>query len=210
MVKKLLSVFLVISVLFISADALTLSSGSRGEEVKRLQQALNERGYDAGAEDGIFGTKTREALKRFQEDNKLKADGILGPESQKALGLTFESTNTETDVYLIARCVYGEARGEEYLGKVAVAAVILNRVDDANFPNTVSGVIYQPGAFDVVADGQINLAPDEECIRAARDAFGGWDPTNGCCYYYNPRTATNQWMLSKEVMLTVGNHVFCR
>ena len=205
----LLTVLFVI--LPISASALTLSRGSTGENVKKLQQALNDKGYSV-AVDGIYGSETVNAVKNFQKASGLKDDGIAGAKTFEALGLTtnMQAGNAGSDIYLIARAVYGEARGETYLGKVAVAAVILNRVDDPSFPNSVSAVIYQPGAFDAVSDGQINLAPDEECIRAARDAFGGWDPTNGCVYYYNPKTATNKWMLSKEVVLTVGNHVFCR
>jgi N-acetylmuramoyl-L-alanine amidase len=207
--KKIITLFLVVLLLFATVSAATLSQGMRGEEVKKLQQALLEKGYNVTV-DGIFGINTKNALTQFQSDNGLKADGIFGPETAAKLNLKTEATVTDSDIYLLAKCVYGEARGEVYLGKVAVAAVILNRVDDASFPNSVSGVIYQPGAFDAVSDGQINLSPDEECIRAARDAFGGWDPTNGCLYYYNPKTATNKWMLSKEVMLTVGNHSFCR
>lgn len=208
--RKILACLLVLLLVTVTVSASTLSMGARGEEVKKLQQALSDKGYDIGEIDGIYGAKTKEAVIAFQKENGLKIDGIAGPETLKKLKISTGSTNTSSDIYLLARCVYGEARGEVYLGKVAVAAVILNRVDDANFPNSVSGVIYQPGAFDAVSDGQINLSPDEECIRAARDAFGGWDPTNGCLYYYNPKTATNKWMLSKEVTLTVGNHSFCR
>ncbi len=208
--RKIFAVILTLMLITITVSASTLSIGARGEEVKKLQQALNEKGYDVGTADGIFGTKTKNALMAFQRDNGLKADGILGPETRSKLNLSTQETNTSSDIYLLARCIYGEARGEVYLGKVAVGAIILNRVDDPNFPNSISGVIYQPGAFDAVADGQINLSPDEECIRAARDAFGGWDPTDGCLYYYNPKTATNKWMLSKEVTLVVGNHSFCR
>ena len=208
--KKIFSLCLIAVLLFVSTSAATLTQGTRGEEVKKLQQALIDAGYDVGEADGIFGTKTKNAVMEFQKDKGLKVDGIAGTETLSALNIKTQNTNTGSDIYLLARCVYGEARGEIYIGKVAVAAVILNRVEDANFPNSISGVIYQPGAFDAVADGQINLSPDEECIRAARDAFGGWDPTDGCLYYYNPKTATSKWMLSKEVTLTVGNHSFCR
>lgn len=208
--RKIFAIALALVLVTVTVSAATLSLGARGDEVKKLQQVLSEKGYDVGAIDGVYGKKTKEAVMQFQKENGLKTDGIAGPETLSKLEVNSQSTNNSSDVYLLARCVYGEARGEVYLGKVAVAAVILNRVDDANFPNSVAGVIYQPGAFDAVADGQINLSPDEECIRAARDAFGGWDPTNGCLYYYNPQTATNKWMLSKEVTLTVGNHSFCR
>lgn len=207
--RKLLSVLLILLLVTVSVSAATLTIGSRGQDVTKLQQALKDRGYNVNV-DGIYGSQTKNAVKEFQRDNGLTVDGIAGTKTLAALKINTESTNTSSDVYLLARCIYGEARGEVYLGKVAVGAVILNRVKDANFPNSVSGVIYQPGAFDAVSDGQINLTPDEECIRAARDAFGGWDPTNGCLYYYNPKTATNKWMLSKEVTLVVGNHSFCR
>lgn len=208
--KKLIAFLLVFLMLFSYAGAVTLTLGARGEEVKQLQQALIERGYLQGEADGIFGEKTREAVKQFQKDNGLTVDGIAGDKTLAALKISGNTVNSDSDVYLIARAVYGEARGEIYVGKVAVAAIILNRVASADFPNSVAGVIYQPGAFDAVADGQINLSPDEECIRAARDAFAGWDPTNGCLYYYNPATATNKWMLSKPVLFVAGNHSFCK
>ena len=209
-IRKLPAILLVLCLLTLSAGAVTLSRGQSGTQVKQLQQALKNAGFDPGAVDGIFGAKTQNAVIRFQKAKGLTPDGLAGPKTLAALGLSFSNTTGSSDIYLLARAVYGEARGEQYLGKVAVAAVILNRVKNANFPNTVAGVIYQPGAFDAVSDGQINLSPDEECIRAARDAFNGWDPTNGCLYYYNPKTATNAWIRSKPVMLRVGNHVFCR
>ena len=111
---------------------------------------------------------------------------------------------------LLARVVHGEARGEPYMGQVAVAAVVLNRVDNAQFPNSISGVVYQPYAFSVVLDGQITLTPNSEAIRAARDALNGYDPTSGCLYYYNPAKTTNKWMLSRPIHLRIGEHVFCR
>lgn len=207
--KKIISLILILVTVSLTVYGATLTQGSRGQEVIKLQQALKDKGYNVTV-DGIYGAKTRQAVIQFQKDNNLTPDGIAGAKTLAKLNVNVQSNNNSSDVYLLARCIYGEARGEVYLGKVAVGAVILNRVKDANFPNSVTGVIYQPGAFDAVADGQINLSPDEECIRAARDAFGGWDPTNGCLYYYNPKTATNKWMLSKEVTLVVGNHSFCR
>ncbi len=207
--RKIVSLILILITVSLTVYGATLTQGSRGQEVIKLQQALKDKGYNVTV-DGIYGAKTREAVIQFQKDNGLTADGIAGAKTLAKLNVNVQSNNNSSDVYLLARCIYGEARGEVYLGKVAVGAIILNRVKDANFPNSVTGVIYQPGAFDAVADGQINLTPDEECIRAARDAFGGWDPTNGCLYYYNPATATNKWMLSKEVTLVVGNHSFCR
>ena len=148
----------------------------------------------------------------FQKKNGLKADGVVGAATLAALGITAQSTTAssaaESEIYILARLVHGEARGEPYVGKVAVAAVVLNRVRSASFPNTISGVVYQSGAFDCVADGQINLTPDADSIRAARDAMNGWDPTGGCIYYYNPATATSAWIWSREVRLSIGNHSF--
>ena len=118
------------------------------------------------------------------------------------------ASTSDSEIYALARLVHAEARGEPYLGKVAVAAVVLNRVRSASFPNTISGVIYQAGAFDSVADGQINLPPDNDSLRAARDAMNGWDPTGGCVYYYNPATATSAWIWSREVRLSIGAHSF--
>lgn len=199
------------------AVAEALRVGSAGDQVKTLQTKLKRWGYYFGAVDGKFGAATKTAVQSFQKKNGLTADGVAGPATLKALGMQASaasntgsggSSNEDGNLYLLAQLVYGEARGEPYKGQVAVAAVVLNRVDSSEFPNSLSGVIYQPGAFDAVADGQINLAPDEACIKAARDAMNGWDPTGGCLYYYNPKTATNKWMLSKPVLLAIGNHSF--
>ena len=204
-----------------TAFAAALRKGSRGDDVKQLQTKLKRWGYYTGAVDGIFGAQTEEAVKYFQRKNGLAVDGIVGSATAKALGLTLSgssgtssssgntsSSNDSGNLYLLARLVYGEARGEPYKGQVAVAAVVLNRVESSQFPNSISGVIYQSGAFSVVNDGQINLSPDESAIKAAQDAMNGWDPTNGCLFYYNPAKTTNQWMLSKPVVLRIGNHSF--
>lgn len=145
--------------------------------------------------------------------NGLKVDGAVGESTAAALGITLTgsvsaASYNESETYLLGRLVHGEARGEPYVGKVAVAAVVLNRVKCPSFPNTISGVIYQSGAFDAVSDGQINLTPDEDSLRAARDALNGWDPTGGCLYYYNPATATNGWIWSRTVQLSIGKHNF--
>ena len=195
----------------------SLRRGSRGTLVTQLQTKLKRWGYYTGAIDGVFGTGTEKAVKAFQKKVGLTADGIVGPKTAAALGMSLsgsgssggQTSASNNNLYLLARLVHGEARGEPYKGKVAVAAVVLNRVRSASFPNTVAGVIYQSGAFDAVSDGQINLQPDQESINAARDALNGWDPTNGCLYYYNPRTATSRWMLSRPVLLRIGNHAFC-
>ena len=182
--------------------------GDRGADVTRIQQKLRQYGYMTAPADGIFGQATYEAVVYFQRKNGLTADGVVGSATAAALGISLGGGGAEGEVYTLARLVHGEARGEPYVGKVAVAAVVLNRVRSAAFPNTISGVIYQAGAFDCVADGQINLAPDADSLRAARDAMNGWDPTGGCVYYYNPATATSAWIWSREVRLAIGQHRF--
>lgn len=210
-------VILISAMLPAAVLAENLRYGSRGDKVKELQQKLKRWGYYTGSIDGIFGSGTQAAVKNFQKKNGLTADGIVGPKTAAALGMNLTSSSSSSgssssssgDLYLLARLVHGEARGEPYKGKVAVAAVVLNRVKSSSFPNTIAGVIYQKGAFDAVSDGQINMQPDNESIRAARDAMNGWDPSNGCLYYYNPKTATSRWMLSRPVLLHIGQHAFC-
>lgn len=194
-----------------SAEAASLKQGSTGATVKKVQQLLKNWGYYTGSVDGIYGSKTTAAVKYFQKKNGLTADGIVGSKTAAALGISLtSSTSSNTgNAYLLARLVYAESRGEPYVGQVAVAAVVLNRVKSSQFPNTISGVIYQRGAFDVVSDGQINLAPDNTAVRAAQDAMNGWDPTYGCLFYYNPNTATNAWIRQKPIKLSIGEHVFC-
>ena len=187
--------------------------GSRGDEVTRVQQRLIQYGYLDGAADGVFGQATYDAVVWFQRKNGLTVDGAVGASTAAALGVQLGGAVSvasygESETYLLARLVHGEARGEPYVGKVAVAAVVLNRVRSAAFPNTISGVIFQSGAFDCVADGQLWLTPDQDSIRAASDALAGWDPTSGCVYYYNPATATSSWIWSREVRLTIGAHAF--
>ncbi|GAE90009.1 spore cortex-lytic enzyme [Acetivibrio straminisolvens] len=190
--------------------------GSTGQEVKNIQYKLAIWKYYDGKIDGIYGYKTYTAVRKFQAKNGLKVDGIAGPETLAALGLpTGQATKTTSakpsgnrNLDLLAHLVYGEARGEPYIGQVAVAAVVLNRTRDSRFPNTIAGVIYQPGAFDAVADGQINLAPNETAYKAAKDALNGWDPSGGAVYYYNPRTATSKWIWSRKIVKVIGKHNF--
>ncbi len=184
-------------------------------ENKTVQTKLKRWGYYKGNIDGIYGSKTKEAVKYFQRKNGLTVDGIVGPKTAAALGMTLSSSSStssssqsSSDLYLLAKCVYAEARGEPYEGQVAVAAVILNRVKSASFPNTIAGVIYQPYAFTAVSDGQINLTPNDTAYKAAQDALNGWDPTYGCLYYYNPATATSSWIWSRKTVVTIGKHVF--
>lgn len=209
----------ILSLVFIEtpdvAQAAVLKQGSRGDSVKTVQQKLIRWGYLKGSADGIFGAKTKAAVVAFQKKNGLTADGIIGTRTAQALGISLSGTTSSsssassTDLNLLARVVYGEARGEPYTGQVAVAAVVLNRVRSSSFPNSVAGVVYQSGAFDCVSDGQINLTPNQSAYNAAKDALNGWDPTYGCLFYYNPRTATSKWMLSRTVKLSIGNHAFC-
>ena len=198
-----------------SVDALS-KYGSRGEEVRQIQTKLKRWGYYTGSVDGIFGSQTLSAVKYFQRKNGLTADGIAGPATLRAMGI-FNSSNSSnssssnsSNVNLLARLIYGEARGEPYAGQVAVGAVVMNRVRNSSFPNTIAGVIYQSGAFDVVSDGQINLAPNSTAIKAAQDAINGWDPSYGAIYYFNPSTATNKWIWSRPMTVTIGRHRFCK
>ena len=197
-------------------EAAALKQGSRGEDVKTVQEKLKRWGYYTGSVDGIYGPATKKAVEYFQRKNGLTADGIVGSKTYAALGMMQQAGQsgssggvaTNSDTYLLARCIYGEARGESYTGQVAVGAVVLNRVKSSQFPNTIAGVIYQKHAFTAVSDGQINLTPDQTAINAAKDALSGWDPTYGCLYYYNPATATSQWIFSRETVVTIGKHVF--
>lgn len=197
-----------------STSTTTTSTGIKGDvvSVKTYQQKLKSWGYYTGAVDGVKGAKTVSAVKTFQRKNGLTADGIVGNATAKAMGISVRagtnSSYTNNDTYLLAKAVYSEARGEPYVGQVAIAAVILNRVKSSAFPNTVAGVIYQPWAFTAVHDGQFELEPNATAYQAARDALNGWDPTYGSIYYYNPRTATNTWIRSRKVTTTIGKHVF--
>ncbi|MCX7772084.1 MAG: spore cortex-lytic enzyme [Clostridia bacterium] len=186
--------------------------GSSGREVLQIQKRLQAWGYYKGPVDGKYGYQTYQAVRYFQSKNGLAVDGVAGKSTLAALGLP---TGTSTapanrDVDLLARLVYGESRGEPYEGQVAVAAVVLNRVSDSRFPKSVASVIYQPGAFDAVDDGQINLTPNDTAYRAARDALNGWDPSYGCIYYYNPATATSKWIWSRPIIVKIGSHNFCK
>ncbi len=207
----LLGLLLTLTVTY--SQAAVLSLGSRGERVALIQQRLKDWGYYSGDVDGIFGRGTHNAVVRFQRQNNLAVDGQVGKKTAAAMGISLTGTISaslyrESELSLLARLVSGEARGEPYIGQVAVAAVVLNRVRSDAFPDTVSGVIFQPGAFDAVWDGQFDMTPTDSAMRAARDAMNGWDPTGGCTYYYNPSTATNEWIWSRQVQLTIGQHAF--
>lgn len=182
-------------------------------DIKEVQTRLKKWGYYTGAVDGINGPKTIAAVKAFQRRYGLTADGIVGPVTASKMGITIKNSTSSSnfnsnDRYLLAKVIYAEARGESYTGQVAIGAVVLNRVRDSRFPNTVSGVIYQPWAFTAVNDGQIKLEPNSKAYQAADDALNGWDPTYGSVYYYNPKTATSSWIRSTKYVTTIGNHIF--
>ncbi|MDD3396936.1 MAG: spore cortex-lytic enzyme [Clostridia bacterium] len=221
--KRFFAVFMVTVLLFGGLSVLTIHALNMNNnffntentvttatvsENKAIQQKLKNWGYYTGAIDGIIGPKSKTAIKYFQKVNGLAVDGIIGPQTLKALGISTGKYQSSSDVYLLAKCVYAEARGEPYAGQVAVAAVILNRVKSPDFPNTISGVVYQPWAFTAVNDGQIKLEPNSTAYQAAQDALNGWDPTYGCLFYYNPVKATNKWIFGKKVVTTIGKHTF--
>ena len=215
-ISMLFIIFISYNVFIRSQEVEALSKyGSRGEEVRTIQTKLKRWGYYNGNIDGIYGSQTLAAVKWFQRKNGLVVDGIAGKRTLEAMGIftsssSSSSSTSSSNLNLLARLVYGEARGEPYTGQVAVAAVVLNRVKSSSFPNTISGVIYQSGAFDVVRDGQINLTPNNTAIKAAQDALNGWDPSYGAVYYFNPATATNKWIWSRPHTVTIGNHRFCK
>jgi N-acetylmuramoyl-L-alanine amidase len=196
-----------------------LSRGSRGPEVQELQSKLSQLGYSVGTADGKFGPKTEAAIRSFQKDHGLKVDGLAGTQTIKELKrLTGQSTNASgkavgnknIDVNLLAHAVNAEARGEPYLGQIAVAAVIINRISDPAFPKTIADIIYQPGAFSSVSDGQINLSPSASSIRAAQEAANGVDPSKGALFFFNPAKTTNKYIWSRPQLIKIGNHIFTK
>ncbi len=177
------------------------------EQTKIVQARLIELGYYSGNIDGVYDNEIIDAVITFQKDSGLPKTGQIDYVTAEALGVSTVS-QVNSDVYLLAKLVHSEARGEEYIGQVAVASVVLNRVKDPNFPNSVSEVIYQPYAFTAVDDGQFNLEPNEESYQAAQDAINGWDPSYGSLFYYNPAIATSEWIFTRQVVVTIGKHVF--
>ncbi|MBR2441746.1 MAG: spore cortex-lytic enzyme [Clostridia bacterium] len=207
----------------VSINTAVLRQGSKGGEVREVQRRLKLWGYYKGSVDGVFGAGTRSAVIAFQKKNGLTADGVVGKSTYKALGMTssYEALLGQSgggstavngfnssEVYLLAKTIYAEGRGEPYTGQVAIGAVVLNRVRHPSFPNSISGVVYQKHAFTAVSDGQINLTPNETAMRAARDAINGWDPSGGAIYYYNPAVATSSWIFDRQTVTVIGKHVF--
>lgn len=226
--KKIALYFVVILITYIgttlflapyydAVKAATYRWGSRGSVVREVQNRLKRWGYYTGNVDGVYGYKTYTAVKKFQAKNGLAVDGVAGDKTLAALGIntgTAAATTTTTtgnqDLMLIARLINGEARGEPYEGQVAVGAVIMNRVRDPRFPKSIAGVIYQPGAFTAIVDGQIHAEMLPSSINAARDALNGWDPSGGAVFYYNPAKTTNKWIWSRPLIKVIGKHKFCR
>ena len=205
---------MILLMLWNSGAAYALSKyGSTGDEVTQIQTKLQQLGYYSGDLDGIFGTGTKNAVLAFQRDQGLDADGIAGKNTLSALGITSGGSSqggyggfSESDVNLLASIISAEARGEPYEGQVAVGAVIMNRIAHPSFPNTLSGVIYQPGAFSCLDDGGINAPVADSAYKAAREAINGSDPSGGAIYYYNPAKTTNKWIWSREVIAVIGAH----
>lgn len=219
--KKLilsLAVIFAINIMIISfiqcvqeAGAVSYRRGSSGSVVRQIQSRLSDWGYYIGSIDGIFGSKTESAVKYFQSKNKLTPDGVAGPATLSAIGITTSTgaTTRSNDVNLLARLISAEARGEPYRGQVAVGAVVLNRTKHPSFPHTISGVIYQKGAFTCLQDGQFYEPVSDSALKAARDALNGWDPAGGAIYYFNPATATSAWIWSRPLIVVIGDHRFC-
>lgn len=210
----LFAVNIMVITFFQSAEAAVYRQGSTGDTVRTIQTKLKNWGYFSGAIDGIYGPKTEEAVKYFQRKNGLTADGVVGPATLRALGMSTTggdspASSQSNSVDLLARVISAEARGEPYSGQVAVGAVILNRVEHPSFPNTIAGVVYQPGAFTCMVDGQFNEPVADSAYRAARDALNGADPSGGAIYYFNPDTSTSAWIWSRPLITVIGKHRFC-
>ena len=197
----ILAVASVVLVSLTSADAASIQRGSSGDTVRQIQTKLKQWGYYSGAVDGVYGSGTEKAVRYFQKKNGLTVDGKCGAQTLAALGISSAAPSGSAQLDLLARLISAEARGEPYSGQVAVGAVVLNRVRHPSFPNTVSGVIYQNGAFSCINDGQFN--------HAAQDALNGWDPSGGAIYYFNPAKTTSKWIWSRPLIVVIGSHRFC-
>ena len=195
------------------ASAELYKKGSGGAVVSEIQTRLKNWGYYNGAVDGVYGSQTEKAVRWFQQKNGLNVDGQVGDQTLAALGMSVSGESgggsSSGSLDLLARLISAEARGEPYEGQVAVGAVVLNRVEHPSFPNSIAEVIYQPGAFSCLDDGQFDEPVAESAYRAAQDAMNGWDPTYGAIYYFNPVTATSKWIWSRPLIVNIGKHRFC-
>lgn len=208
-----LTLLIVTSLIFSDESQPAISQvGSSGAEVRAIQEKLKERGLFTVGVTGYYGEQTRQAVLKFQKQQGIQQTGVAGPATLKALGISIGSAPaaTSANVNLLARIISAEARGEPYTGQVAVGAVILNRIQHPSFPDTLSGVIYQNGAFTAIVDGQFNQPVSDSAYKAAKDALNGWDPTGGCIYYYNPAKTSNAFMHSKPTIMVIGSHRFCK
>lgn len=216
--KKITSIIVILFLCFCIISDFTKTEntlskfGSSGNEVVKIQTKLKQWGYYNGDVDGIYGSRTKAAVEKFQRNNGLSVDGIAGTNTLRAMGITTSNSNyvSDNDAKLLARIINAEARGESYVGQVSVGAVVLNRVAHPSFPNTIAGVIFQDGAFTAVVDGQWDAEMYNTPYKAAQDALNGWDPTGGAIYYYNPAKTTNNWIYSRPVITTIGKHVFAK
>lgn len=208
-IKIIISLILILCIFSLTAYSLS-KFGSQSEEVIQIQTRLKKWGYYDGELDGVYGSATKNAVILFQKKNGLTADGIAGSKTLAAMGISGgTSDNSSSDYELLARIISAEARGEPYIGQVAVGAVVLNRIEHPSFPDTMSGVIYQNGAFSCLQDGQFYEPISASAYKAATDALNGLDPSGGAIYYYNPKTATSKWIFSRPVITTIGDHRFC-
>lgn len=213
----LLSVGMVLIALAPAVEAASYKKGSSGAMVTQIQTKLKSWGYYTGTVDGVYGSGTERAVRAFQQKNGLTVDGKAGTQTLAVMGLSTSGSGnsggsggaSSSQVDLLARLISAEARGEPYSGQVAVGAVVLNRIKHPSFPNTLSGVIYQSGAFTCISDGQFNQPVAESAYRAARDALNGVDPSGGAIYYFNPSTATSSWIWSRPLITVIGKHRFC-
>lgn len=216
----LLLVSMALAALAPAVEAASYKKGSSGAVVTQIQTKLKSWGYYTGSVDGVYGSGTERAVRAFQQKNGLAVDGKAGTQTLAAMGLSVGSGGntgnsggsggaSSSQVDLLARLISAEARGEPYSGQVAVGAVVLNRIKHPSFPNTLSGVIYQSGAFTCISDGQFNQPVAESAYRAARDALNGVDPSGGAIYYFNPSTATSSWIWSRPLITVIGKHRFC-
>lgn len=205
----ILAVASVVLVSITSANAASIQRGSSGDTVRQIQTKLKQWGYYTGSVDGIYGSGTEKAVRYFQQKNGLAVDGKCGAQTLAALGISSAAPKSSAQLDLLARLISAEARGEPYSGQVAVGAVVLNRVRHPSFPNTVSGVIYQNGAFSCINDGQFDQPVAASAYRAAQDALNGWDPSGGAIYYFNPAKTTSKWIWSRPLIVVIGSHRFC-
>lgn len=216
----LLLVSMALAALAPAVEAASYKKGFNGAVVTQIQTKLKSWGYYTGSVDGVYGSGTERAVRAFQQKNGLAVDGKAGTQTLAAMGLSAGSGGntgnsggsggaSSSQVDLLARLISAEARGEPYSGQVAVGAVVLNRIKHPSFPNTLSGVIYQSGAFTCISDGQFNQPVAESAYRAARDALNGVDPSGGAIYYFNPSTATSSWIWSRPLITVIGKHRFC-